>query len=94
VSLCVHDNIYSHCATCKADDARREIDRIMGIVRGDEGWHIFGFGSDGEFHYVCRGGLTLCGRFSYDGDVFQPHIAPRSRCEPCRSVSSQESEIK
>lgn len=61
---------------------REEIDRIMGIVRGAEGWHIFGFGSDGEFHYV-RNGVSLCGRWAYDGDTFQPHIAPRSNCAAC-----------
>jgi hypothetical protein len=65
---------------------RKEIDRIMGIVRGTEGWHMFGFADDGEIHYV-RDGVSLCGRWAYThgGDVFQPHLAARSNCAECRA---------
>lgn len=63
---------------------RIELDRIMGIVRTKDGWHRFGFGCD-EIHFV-RDGKSLCGRWSYPDDVFQPHLAEASTCEECRCV--------
>lgn len=73
-------------AACRALE-REETDRIMGIVRGLEGWHMFGFADLGEIHYV-RNGVSLCGRWAYThgGDVFQPHLADRSTCGECRDA--------
>lgn len=66
---------------------RIELDRIMGIVRTKDGWHRFGFGCD-EIHFV-RDGKSLCGRWSYPDDVFQPHLAEASTCEECRCVFAE-----
>lgn len=62
-----------------------EIDRVMGIVRGVEGWHSFGLGGE-EIHYV-RDRKSLCGKWGYEGEVFQPHMGTRSRCNACRAES-------